>query len=154
MKKLNTLIIFFLLSNFIFAQTECTMEIGSNLGKIDSQVFKDLKKASSHFFTTNAVYLAGDSNDWDTELIDSIPTDANGYPTIDVPFNHDSAATSQIYHFLVATDSIYPTGSYELLYEGTGDIYLSTWANAENINYVSAGRITFDVNTTSSAGIH
>lgn len=154
-KMKNTVFIFIIsLFTLQLVAQDCSMHIGTNLPSADEQVFKDLKLSSTHFFTRNLVYLADDPNDWDTGLINEIPTDANGYPTIDVPFSHPSVDTTQTYHFITAISGIYPTGHYALTFDGSGVISISDWSNAENITQINSNRIEFDVFTTSETGIH
>lgn len=151
----NSIITIAILISFnILGAQNCPMDIGTNFGGIDSQVFKDLKKTSTHFFTENIVYLAGDSNYWDTHLIDSIPTDVNGYPIIDIPFEHSSVDTSQMLHFLAGQDDFCPAGHYYLDFDGTGVLDISPWSNASNITFPTANRIEFDIVSGSIDGIH
>jgi len=150
----NLIIVLIITFSFYTVKAQECMQIGTNFGGIDAQVFKDLKKSSTHFFTQNIVYLANDSNYWDTGLIDSIPTDLNGYPTVDVPFNHTTVDTSQMYHFIVAGNTVYPTGHYVLHFDGVGVLEISNWSDAQNITFPNSNTIEFDINTATNSGIH
>ncbi len=150
----NIIIVLIIIFSFYTVNAQDCMQIGTNFGGIDAQVFKDLKKSSTHFFTQNIVYLANDSNYWDTGLIDSIPTDLNGYPTVDIPFNHSNVDTSQMYHFIVAGNTVYPTGHYVLHFDGVGVLEISNWSDAQNITFPNSNTIEFDINTATNSGIH
>jgi len=72
--------------------------------------------------TCNILWYPNGQNLWDTELIDSIAVDEDGYP-LELPFetDHPNADTSQAV-FSVWTNTLsLPQGSYILLYDGEGE---------------------------------
>lgn len=151
--------LYFLISIIIFnvcalkAQTSCPMDIGTNFHFFSADVYKDMKLSSSKFYTRNDVYL-DDGNDWDSNLIDSIQTDDDGYP-LQVPFSYPiSTSTDQIVAFTVGGHEMaYDTGRHVMLFDGEGQFNFVEWTYT-TIDSIQEGRIVFTVDSVTENGIH
>ncbi|MCA9726172.1 MAG: hypothetical protein KC729_00710, partial [Candidatus Eisenbacteria bacterium] len=123
------------------AQTECSAPIGMNLtGVADALV--DVFKTSRAFWETDRINWI-----WDTGV--PLTVDADGYPTSLRP---GYAARTL---FMEGFGGNYPTGSYTLFYDGTGQIIPDF--DAVNPIYFDNGgidnRIEFEVVNPTSVGI-
>jgi hypothetical protein len=133
MNIMNQLFTFFLLVIFgltAAGQDDCNLKIGTNLaGPTDYNSewpFVDIFKFSRTWITHNEPSWTGGVpwDPWDTQWQDSIPLDANGYPT-HVPFDVTGADTSQVVRTVWANTSQLPSGLYVILYDGEGVIDVS-----------------------------
>ena len=145
------ILIFISFSLTIYSQDTCTMQLGTNLSAFGPGIFKDLKLSSTQFYTRNRV-KEGTSNDWDSNLIDSIDVDDAGYP-LAIPFTHSSVSQEQVIAFSVGYDRNHRVGEYVLLYDGNGDFRFADWSPVSDINY-TPGRITFSVDSVVSIGFN
>lgn len=109
------------------AEAPCNLKIGVNLaGPTDYNAewpFVDIMRYCRAWETTNATWVGGGQNLWNTELIDYFEFDDQGYP-LEVPLdiNHPNADTEQVIRTVWANTSALPAGTYVLLYEGEGEI--------------------------------
>lgn len=87
------------------------MNIPSNNYYSTCLIFTDVMKTASSWISFNAT---GESP-WNTEKIDQIPLDENGYP-LELPYSVDN--TPQAVRFLINN---YYEGEYVFLYDGEGD---------------------------------
>lgn len=137
----------------IFAQDTCKLNIGTNLGGPSdwgvSWPYADIMKFSRTWITANSVWIDGGENRWDTQLLNKIPKDTNGYP-LKLPFHIEEAETTQIVRTVWANTYQMPPGRYTVLYEGEGKIEVGF--DAINIDYQD-GRIEFDLKDEDRDGI-
>ena len=109
------------------AEAPCNLKIGINLaGPTDYNAewpFVDIMRYCRAWETTNATWVGGGQNLWNTELIDYFEFDDQGYP-LEVPLdiNHPNADTEQAIRTVWANTTALPAGTYVLLYEGEGEI--------------------------------
>lgn len=138
MKK-TPLFILLLLLNQLAAQSSlpdsCKIEIGTNLsGMFDwttEMPFVNLMRHCRGWGTQNASWVGGGQNAWDTQVIESIPRDAEGYPT-QVPFFGPGLETDQRVYTVWANTEAWPAGTYTLLYDGEGELDL--WGDADIVS--------------------
>src|SRR6056297_3659692 len=129
------------------AQEDCPMEIGINLaGPVDygsEYPFVNVFKYARNWITHNHPDWTGGVpwEPWDTQLSDQIPRDEHGYP-LEVPFTVPGADTAQVVRTVWANAVELATGTYTLLYDGTGEIEF--WGNARTISS-EPGRIEVEV---------
>ena len=107
-------------------------------------IFVDAMKQSRVWYTQD---LAGQT--WSVDSV-QIPQRYDGYPT-QIPFTHYNKEYRV--HTLVLREifNIYPSGTYTLLFEGTGEIILEF--DTPRKSFTTAGTHTFEVNP-SDGGIH
>lgn len=107
------------------AQRNICSPIGMDMSSLSTELI-DVFKTSRSFFE-------GDEQNgiWDTG--EALPKDSNGYVTSIKP---GFVARTL---FLETLQGNYPTGTYTLLYDGTGEIYL--WADAEITSTIDNGGI-------------
>lgn len=112
--------------------------------------FVDVAKASMPWVTQNAYTVEGGRNPWHTGVLDSIPTDEDGYPLY-LPVEVKGTEAPQITATLMChgIEGHYPAGRYTCLYDGTGDIRF--FFDATEVHR-EPGRIELDVKP-SNAGI-
>ncbi len=148
MKKFN--LIFFILIIFTANASaqlpySCKIDIGINInGVFDYSTeipFANMMKMSRPWYT-KAVNDPADP--FSTNLSDFLDYDANGYPT-HIP----QTIPGETYQQDVATiwDGMdaWPTGTYTLLWDGTGDF--SIWGSMTNLTMINSNRYEFDVVT-------
>jgi len=159
MYSISRLLLLLLLFQFgpfngtISGQDNCNLQIGTNLaGPSDYGTewpFVDIFKYSRTWMTHNNPTWQGwwPDDPWETGWQDSIPLDANGYPT-QVPFDVIGADSSQIVRTVWANTRQLPSGIYVLLYEGEGtfDFYF----DGEIID-TAPGRLEVQVNGGTNA---
>ncbi|MEO1713670.1 MAG: hypothetical protein AAFU60_10105, partial [Bacteroidota bacterium] len=128
MKHLFLWLSLWLAGSLVYAQSEnCHFNIGMNLaGPADwgsEWPFVDIMKYGRAWETTNAAWVGGGQNLWNTELISYFEFDDQGYP-LEVPLsiNHPNADTDQVIRSVWANTEALPEGLYVILYEGTGSI--------------------------------
>jgi hypothetical protein len=131
MKKITTT---FMLLAILFAgidslaqENNCKLKIGTNLGGIcdwmTEMPFVDMMHNARTWCTSNRSWIEGGVNEWNTNLIDSIERDENGYP-LEVPFWIDGVALedSQMVFCVWAWTEAWEAGTYVCLYDGEGEI--------------------------------
>lgn len=103
----------------------CKLEFGTNLtGLFDWTTelpFVDLMKIARSWGTQNSVWVMGGTNPFNTNVIDYIPKNAQGYP-LQVPFFQAGLGleTTQIVYTLWVDNEAWPAGIYVFLYDGEG----------------------------------
>lgn len=121
-----------------------SVPLGLNLGAVHYYAtaipFVDVWKMADPFQTTNAAFVEGDKNAWDTEVADKIPRDAAGYP-LEIPARVPGISAPQMVRASVVA-AVY-SGRYTLLYDGDGDIEFP----ASPVSVVSSvpGKMELDV---------
>ena len=134
----------------------CAMGIGMNLSLHThynyEQPFADVMKSASAWLTSNARWVSGGVNAWDTRLASSLSYDSNGYVISAIPFWRNGVEDSQIVKALIHRDieGTYQSGDYVCFYEGDGRISFSFDAV---VTGRSAGRVTLRVANPTNAGI-
>ncbi len=124
----------------------CRLQFGTNLaGPADwgsEWPFVNIMKYSRQWITHNRDWVAGGENAWDTQLLDHIPLDENGYPlrlpVADIP----GAEGPQIVRTVWANTEALPPGEYVLLYDGEGTV--DFWGDA-TITESGPGRVVVEV---------
>ena len=115
----------------------CALNVGVNLAGISdwsSELpFVDMMKMARTWGTRNSVFVEGGTNPWDTEVIDQVPLNAQGYPLV-VPIFIPGLGleTTQAVFTVWACSEAWPTGNYTFLYDGTGTF--EWWGDAEMVN--------------------
>ena len=148
-------LLFPLLSTFA-QQPNCKLSFGTNLGGLSDYMTEmplvDVMRHTRGWYTTNAT---GDQP-FDTQKIDGVPVDVNGYP-IEIPYSVGGAP--QIVKTIWANLSAWPEGDYTLLYEGDGDFdywgdlsFVSQSANKKILKFVrpASGEGVFELKITRS----
>lgn len=120
------LLIIFIFTNRATAQ-DCQLQIGTNLSGISDWMtempFVDRMHNARTWGTRNRDWIGGNAqNHWNTELIDLIEKDENGYP-LELPFYRDGLALedSQMVFTVWAYIGAWTPGVYTFLYDGEGD---------------------------------
>ena len=141
-------IVFFLLlflNAFGQVSPECKLRIGTNLaGPADwgaEYPFVNIMKYSRTWISHNNVWVGGGQNDWDTQVLDQMEFDENGYPLY-LPVDVPGEEAPQIVRTVWANTEALPEGRYVVLYEGVGD--LDVWGDATLISE-EPGRLEFDL---------
>lgn len=153
MKKLVILIAFFLLGNSIFSQTNTAcLKMGMQIFPPQyygtSYPFVNIMKNADKWHTRNVSYVENGENLWDTELLNYIPLDENGYPLeLPVNINHANAETEQGVFTLWAAATSLPEGNYVILYDGEGEMEISGGGVTSVISQIP-GRIEFSFSPT------
>jgi hypothetical protein len=126
-------------------KTDCKLRIGTNLsGPADwgsEWPFVNIMKYGRTWNSCNNQWINGGKNEWDTQLIDKIPTDAQGYP-LSLPINISGAEAPQIVRSVWANTEDLPVGRYVVLFDGEGK--LGVWGDAKMVSQTS-GRMEFDL---------
>jgi len=138
MKK-TPLFVLLLLLNQLAAQSNlpdsCKIEIGTNLSGMSDWTtempFVNLMRHCRSWGTQNATWVGSGQNVWDTQVIQAIPRDAEGYP-MQVPFFQPGLETGQRVYTVWANTEAWPAGTYTLLYDGEGELDL--WGDADIIS--------------------
>jgi hypothetical protein len=110
--------------------------------------FVDAMKMADPFQSTNAQSVPGVKDEWDTQLADKIPRDADGYP-LEIPAIVPGARVPQIVRASVVA-AVY-SGRYVLLYDGDGDLEFP--AAPASVVSRAPGRIELDVQATPERAI-
>lgn len=127
----------------------CPMEMGMNLyfnNYYSREVpFANLMMQSYGWITGNDHWVQGGLNKFNTEVIDSIARDNNGYP-YEIPVVISGQEAPQIVKNVLALDNggILPTGQYVVLYDGDGIVELI----GEDVNQLlsfSSNRLVYQV---------
>ncbi|MDX2189392.1 MAG: Ig-like domain-containing protein, partial [Bacteroidota bacterium] len=109
------------------------LPIGMNINSTNyytkGLIYTDIMKAASSMFTFY------DGGPWNSEQINNIPKDVNGYPT-QIPYN--TAGQNQLVRFLVNN---YYVGKYVVLYDGAGQLRVNGLTNN-----VVGGKLYIDFN--------
>ncbi len=121
---------------------DCNAPVGMNLGELHD-VLVDVFKTARPFWEGNI-----NTFEWDTG--NPIPKDSNGYPTA---INSSSGAVARTL-VLEGTRGAYSEGTYTLLYDGRGKMFIDEGYDPINVVYDTAfsthnginNRITFQVN--------
>ena len=129
MKKLIIYTSLLLLATSCFSQEGC-LEMGMQIFAPQyygsSYPFVNIMKNANSWRTQNAVFVDGGQNQWNTEFIDQIPLDSNGYPLqLPIDINEPKAETDQIVFTHWSAANTLPAGNYVILYDGEGDIDIS-----------------------------
>jgi len=109
-------------------------------------VYVDVMKIAMPWVTQNHRWISGGENPWDSESLDHMTLDENGYP-IGLPVEVPGTDAPQIVATLIyrSAGGHYPAGRYVCLYDGTGSIQFGLDATTVS---ESPGRIEVDVNPT------
>jgi hypothetical protein len=120
------LLVIFIFTNRATAQ-DCKLQIGTNLSGISDWMtempFVDMMHNARTWGTRNRHWIGGNAqNNWNTELIDLIEKDENGYP-LELPFYRNGLALedSQMVFTVWAYIAAWTPGVYTFLYDGEGD---------------------------------
>lgn len=150
--KIHKLFWTFLLSLFIGSLSaqvlpdSCKLRIGTNLsGPVDygsEYPFVNIMKYSREWISHNDSWVSGGQNLWDTQLLGSIPMDANGYP-LSLPVAVPGAEAPQVIRTVWANTEALPEGVYVVLYDGVGE--LDVWGDATLLSE-APGRLEFQMN--------
>ncbi len=147
---LRTLLFSFTLlgSPCLFSQSSpdsCRLKVGTNLsGPSDwgsEFPFVDIMKYAREWTTHNNVWVGGGQNPWDTQVLDQMPLDPDGYPLY-LPVDVPGQEAPQIVRAVWANTEALPEGIYVVLWDGTGD--LDVWGDATLLSE-SAGRLEFEL---------
>lgn len=144
MKKI-ILILFLSISLITAAQPDpCKFNLGTNLaGPVDwgsEWPFVNIMKYSRTWITFNSEWVENGVNPWDTDVLDSIPCDADGYP-LQLPFPVQGTETSQIIRTVWANTESLPSGTYVVLWDGIGEIEVGF--DAINVTQTGPNRLEF-----------
>ena len=131
MKKTPLFVLLLLLFHQLTAQSNlpdsCKIEIGTNLSGMSDWTtempFVNLMRHCRSWGTQNATWVGGGRNVWDTQVIQSVPRDAEGYP-LEAPFMAPGLGleTAQRIYTVWANTEAWPAGTYTLLYDGEGEL--------------------------------
>ena len=117
--------------------------LGLNLGAVNYYAtaipFVDVMKMADPFQSTHAPDSAAPQQ-WDSELADKIPRDADGYP-LELPFHVAGAPAPQIVRASVVA-TVYG-GHYVVLYDGDGDLAFP--ASSARVLSSAPGRVDLEV---------
>lgn len=123
----------------------CTLQIGTNLaGPADwgsEWPFADVMKYARTWITHNNEWVSGGANDWDTDVLDQIPLDENGWP-LTLPVDVPGTEAPQIVRTVWANTESMKEGIYVVLYDGEGQ--LDFWGDATIVSE-EPGRIEFEL---------
>jgi len=112
-------------------------------------LFVDIMKTAMPWVTQNNHTVFGGENLWNTDVLDQIPQDDNGYP-LELPYEiAGSEAPQVVTTLLFRVAGNYPAGIYTIYYEGEGDLYIGYDAH---VIHEEPGKILAEV-TPSSSGI-
>lgn len=146
MKVIHTLLFLFAFVFLAVAQPvpdSCRLRIGTNLsGPADwgsEYPFVNIMKYSRQWISHNNQWIGGGTNAWDTQVLDQIPADENGYP-LSLPADVPGQEAPQIVRTVWANTEALPEGLYVVLYDGTGD--LDVWGDATLVSE-QPGRLEF-----------
>lgn len=123
-------------------QDSCKLNIGVNLAGLSDFSreipFANLMKMSRQWYTKSV----NDPNfEWDSGNVAQLTFDQNGYPTHIPQTIEGVSLPQQVATVWDGTDS-WPTGSYTLLWDGTGDFEL--WGDYNNLVKINENRYEFD----------
>jgi len=128
----------------------CKLEMGVNLSGIKDfsreLPFANLMKMSRTWYTKG---VNDPTYAFDTDLADQLSYDSNGYPTHIPQTLAGEPLDQKVATIWDGTDS-WPTGSYILLWDGTGDF--SFWGDYTNLVKVNSNRYEFD-HTNTAQGV-
>lgn len=148
MRFASVLILLFCWSLLTRAQLpdSCRLQFGTNLsGPADwgsEWPFVNIMKYSRTWITANNAWINGGENAWDTQVLEHIPLDEQGYP-LELPVEGiPGTEAPQIVRTVWANTAALPAGEYVLLYEGTGEVDL--WGDASIVSQ-SPGRVVAEV---------
>ncbi|MCB0635715.1 MAG: T9SS type A sorting domain-containing protein [Lewinella sp.] len=127
MPRIPLFLLLFLLATMLSAQLpdSCKLHIGTNLaGPADwgaEWPFVDIMKYGRTWTTHNNQWVDGGENAWDTQVLDQIPLDEQGYPLY-LPVEVPGAEAPQMVLTVWANTEALPAGTYIVLYDGQGEI--------------------------------
>ena len=125
----------------------CKLQIGTNLaGPTDygsEWPFVNIMKYARTWITYNSSWIENGNNAWDTQLLDSIPCDEQGYP-LQLPYPVQGAETTQAAKTVWANTQALPQGVYVVLWDGSGQIEVGF--DATNAIQTSPNRMEFFLN--------
>lgn len=137
-----------LFSFFVASQSlpdSCRLQIGTNLaGPVDwgsEYPFVNIMKYARRWITHNNAWIGGGQNLWDTDVLDQIPLDEDGYPLY-LPVEVPGQEAPQVVRTVWAHTEALPEGVYVVLWDGTGD--LDVWGDATLLSE-SPGRLEFEL---------
>lgn len=145
--RLFALTVLFFSFNITYAQLpdSCRLHIGTNLaGPADwgsEWPFVNIMKYGRTWTTHNNAWVGGGANEWDTQVLDQIPLDEDGYP-LSMPVEIPGMEAPQIVLGVWANTEALPVGEYVVLYDGVGT--LSFWGDAIIVSE-EPGRIVLDI---------
>ena len=123
----------------------CRLRIGTNLsGPADwgsEYPFVDIMKYARTWITHNNVWVGGGQNLWDTEVLEQMPQDEDGYPLY-LPVELPGQEAPQVVRTVWANTEALPQGVYVVLWDGTGQ--LDVWGDATLISQ-TPGRMEFEL---------
>lgn len=148
MKSVSSLILLCGLPLLMIAQLpdSCRLQFGTNIaGPADwgsEWPFVNIMKYSRTWITHNRDWISGGENAWDTQLLQHIPLDEQGYP-LQLPVEGiEGAEAPQVVRTVWANTAALPAGEYVLLYDGEGAV--DFWGDASILSS-SPGRIAVEV---------
>ncbi len=125
----------------------CKLQFGINISGVcdwcTEMPLVDLMKSARTWGTQNLTWVDGGQNPWNTEVINSVPVDENGYP-LAVPFYQEGLGleTDQQVFTVWASTSEWQAGEWTFLYDGTGEF--DFWGDASVVDE-TPGQIHFNV---------
>ena len=126
---------------------DCPLRIGTNLaGPSDwgaEWPFKNMMKYSRQWITFNSTWVSDGENPWDTQVLDQIPVDEDGYP-LELPWSVAGTETTQVVRTVWANTLTLKEGVYVVLYDGEGRIEIDFDGS---IISRAPGRIEFEMKT-------
>src|SRR3989344_3973219 len=109
------------ISNNSIINLAVNKNLGVNVASVDyyspQWIFVDAMKHSGEWITGDA--QGGGA--WDTQLINSIPLDSNGYP-LEIPYTVNGVPQKVRTTLFWNLNGHYPGGNYTVLYDGEGDL--------------------------------
>ncbi len=128
------------------AGTSCPLNLGTNMsGPVDfgaEYPWVNIMTCSRGWLTHNAYWVSEGENLWDTQAMDQIPVDAQGYP-LSLPHSVAGAEVDQIVRTVWANTGLLPAGTWVVLWDGQGT--LDAWGDGVNLLTNDPGRLTFDL---------
>ena len=123
--------------------------IGTNLETVNSGatqiIFADAFKRSAEWVSVNFPI----DGSWDTGV--EVPMDDNGYP-LEIPYSPDEGSDQAVATlFFNNMDGEYPTGTYSLIFEGTGTVQV--FGDPGEFDFEDGGTYQVEVSETSNQGI-
>jgi PKD repeat protein len=99
------------------------LRVGTNISAVSDWgaewPFADIMKHARRWITHNEAHVSGGVNAWDTDVLDQIPCDAQGYP-LELPLAVAGQETTQVVRTVWAHTAALPAGVYTVLYDGQG----------------------------------
>jgi hypothetical protein len=102
----------------------------------------DLMKSARTWFSHNAQWKSGAANAWDTGLAGKFPTDADGWPSGDLPMELPSTEGPQVLSTVWANAQALEKGRWVCTWNGQAEVALDMGAK---VTEAHPGRLVFEV---------